>query len=237
VRNLFATILVGMKTILLLLLSLNPVVSAASSCQAPPQGMMETRIRETFFVSHGETELKEWMSHPSNYEIRHKLKELDRRIKFSPQRLQREELIAETQVKFDQAIMNTGRPYMMEHFPAPQAFSKVFASQGSLSLEMRNFEKESLDFLSPEVLKKLEGKVRLNYHFPYDKFDYFLTYNGKELPMQDALLLVQKDMEAACEIRMIENDSYRNWYGQKYGGKVFPAQNKGGGGSSASGAQ
>lgn len=226
-----------MKNLILTLLLINPALSAASACQAPPQGMMESRIRETFFVSHGETELKEWMTHPSNGEVRLKLKELDRRIKFSPQRLQREELLAETQVKFDQAIMNTGRPYMMEHFPAPQAFSKVFASPGALSLEMRNFEKETLDFLSPEVLKKLEPKVKLNYYFPYDKFEYFLTYNGKELPMQDALLLVQKDMESACEIRMIENDSYRNWYGQKYGGKVFPAQNKGGSGASATGAQ
>ena len=226
-----------MKTILLAILLLHPILTAASACQAPPHGMIESRIRETFFVSHGETELREWMNHPANHEVRSKLKELDRRIKFTPQRLQREELIVETQVKFDQAIMNTGRPYMMEHFPAPQAFSKVFASQGSLSLEMRNFERESLDFLSPDILQKLEGKVRLNYHFPYDKFDYFLTYNGKELPMQDALIQVQKDMEAACEIRMIENDSYRNWYGQKYGGKVFPAQNKVDGSASASGAQ
>jgi hypothetical protein len=226
-----------MKNFLSILLLFQTTISVASVCQAPPQGMMESRIKETFFVALGETELREWMTHPTNYEIRMKLKELDRRIKFSPQRLQREELLAETQVKFDQAIINTGRPYMMEHFPAPQAFSKVYASQGALSLEMRNLAKESLDFLPPEILEKLEPKVRVNYFFPYDKFDHYLTYKGKELPMQDALLLVQKDMEDACERRMIDNDEYRRWYSNKHGGGVFPAKNTGSSQNAASGAQ
>jgi hypothetical protein len=213
-----------MKNLFCLLLVFTPAISSASVCQAPSQGMMEYRLRETFFLSQGELELKEWMIHPRNTEIRQKLKELDRRIKFSPQRLQREELLAETQINFEQAIMNTGRPHLLENFPAPKALSKVYATPGALSLEMKNFSKETLDFLPPDVLEKLEPQVKLNYIFPYDKFDYYLTYNGKELPMQDALLLVQQDMEDSCERRMIDNFEYRNWYRKKHGGGYFPAE-------------
>lgn len=190
----------------------------ASECQPPSQGHLEARVKESFHGKLGETELKEWMIHPSNQEIRQSLKELDRRIKFSPQRLDRELLQAETQVKFEQAVLNTGRVSVMDNFPAIGAQSKISGSTGALTLEMRNLAKDELDIFPKEILDKLEPKVKINYHFPYDKFEYLLTYAGKEQPMGKALLNVQKDMEDACERRMIQNGEYRRWYDKSNGG-------------------
>lgn len=197
--------------ILLVFLILKVSIVLGENCQAPGQGHLELRIKETFHANLAETELKEWMIHPNNFEIRENLKSLDRRIKFTPQRLDRELMQAESQRIFEHAILNTGRPSVMENFPAIGTVSKISASERALSLEMSNLPKEELDFIPKEVLGKLESKVKVNYHYPYDKFEYLLTYEGKELPMENALLKVQKAMEEACELRRIDNGNYRNW--------------------------
>jgi hypothetical protein len=201
-----------MKSLLLALIIFPTTQAFASECQVPSQGHLEMRLKENFHATAGERELKEWMIHPSNSEVRNNLKELDRRIKFTPQRLEREVLQDETQIKFEQAIMNTGRPSEMDNFPAAGTNSKVSSSKGALTLEMTNLQKEDLDVFPKEILDKIEPKVKINYYYPYDKFEYLLTYDGKEQPMNVALLRVQKDMEVNCERRMIENQEYRHWY-------------------------
>jgi hypothetical protein len=201
-----------MKSLLLALIILPITQGLASECQVPSQGHLEMRLKENFHGSAGERELKEWMIHPSNGEVRNNLKELDRRIKFTPQRLDREVLQDETQVKFEQAIMNTGRPSEMDHFPVVGTSSRITGSKGALTLEMNNLQKDDLDVFPKEILDKIEPKVKINYYYPYDKFEYLMTYDGKEQPMGVALLRVQKDMEANCERRMIENQEYRHWY-------------------------
>lgn len=207
-----------MKRILTILFIFNATTLLAIECQPPSQGHLEARLKESFHGKLAETELKEWMIHTSNGEVRRNIKELDRRIKFSPQRLEREELQAEAQIKFEQAIMNTGRPSEMDNFPAVGTHSKVYATKEALTLEMSNLNKEDLDLIPKEVLDKLESKVKVNYYFPYDKFEYLLTYDGKELPMGNALLKVQKDMEKACELRRIDNVVHRAWFQKNYGG-------------------
>lgn len=205
-------LLILMKSLLFALIILPITQSFASECQVPSQGHLEMRLKENFHGSAGERELKEWMIHPSNGEVRNNIKELDRRIKFTPQRLDREVLQDETQIKFEQAIMNTGRPNEMDNFPAVGTNSKISGSKGALTLEMTNLQKEDLDVFPKEILDKIEPKVKINYYYPYDKFEYLLTYDGKEQPMGVALLRVQKDMESHCERRMVENQEYRAWY-------------------------
>lgn len=207
-----------MKSFLTFILLFQAASAVGSACQPPGAGHLEARIKETFYGEATETELKEWMIHPSNYEVRQSLKNLDRRIKFTPQRLDREALLVEMQGKFDQAISNTGRPSTMDNFPANGTQSKLSGSEGALTIEVSNLAKEDLDLLPKEVLDKLESKVKINYFYPYDKFEYHLTYDGKEMPMQAALLKVQKDMEYFCEKRMIDNRVDRGWIQKHYGG-------------------
>lgn len=192
-------------------------IAVASDCHPPSQGFLEGVLKENFHALEGEAELKEWMNHPSNYEIKNEIKALDRRSKFST-RLKREELLGEAQMKFEKAIINNGRPDEMENFPVAGTRSKISSSYGALTLEMSNFSKEELNVIPKEILDKLEPKVRINYYYPYDKFEYMVTYNGKEQPMNKALQKVQADMEAACEVRVIENGEYRNWYNNHGGG-------------------
>lgn len=206
-----------MKSILSILIIFQSSIILASECQAPSQGHLEMRLKESFHGNLAEQELKEWMIHPKNYEVRQKIKELDRRTKFSPQRLDRESLQYEAQIKFEQAIENTGRPHVMDHFPATGTQSRVTASPGALTIEMDKLVKDDLDVIPKEILDKLEPKVKINYYYPYDKFEYLVTYAGKEQPMASALLKVQKEMEDHCEKRMINNVEYRAWYQKSRG--------------------
>lgn len=225
-----------MKSILSILFIFQSGIVLASECQAPSQGHLEMRLKESFHGNLGERELKEWMIHPSNYEVRQKIKELDRRTKFSQQRLDREALQYEAQMKFDQAIQNTGRPSVMDHFPAAGTQSKVSASPGALTIEMDKLDKEDLDVIPKEILDMLEPKVKIHYYYPYDKFEYLVTYAGKEQPIESALLKVQKAMEDHCERRMVDNVEYRAWYQKSQGTAPSTGSSRGGRSGSGSGA-
>lgn len=206
-----------MKKLLSLLILSHSLTIAASDCHPPSQGHLEGVLKDSFYASKGESELREWMNHPNNTEIKKELKALDRRSKFTT-RLKREELYAEAQVKFETAILNNERSDEMENFPVVGTRSKISTSQNTLILEMSNFSKDDLNVIPKEILEKLEPKVKINYYFPYDKFEYLLTYEGKELPMNKALQKVQAEMETLCEMREIENGEYRRWYQKNYGG-------------------
>lgn len=188
-------------------------------CQAPGQGFLEEKVKETFFINQGEDELKEWVGHSKNATLREEIKKLDSRSKFAG-RLLREDLLLQSKGKFDNIILNTERPSEISDFPAHGAQSRLMASQGAIDIEMSNLSKEGLDVFAPAILAKLSPKVKVKYFFPYDKFEYLLTYDNKELPMGKALGKMQQEMEEACEIRMIENREYREWYekGRSAGG-------------------
>lgn len=199
----------------LLLISILFVTSAFAEskeydCHAPGQGHLEMKLKESFHTELGESELKEWMMHPRNEALREDIKSIDRRVKFSG-RLQRESLLSEAKIKFEDAIVNNGRPSEISDFPAKGSHSKIAGTEGALSLEMNNLSKDELDVLPKEILDKLDSKVKINYYFPYDKFEYLLTYDGRELPMMKAFSKIQKDFEEACEIRKKENRLNRRW--------------------------
>lgn len=207
-------------TILCLIPSLN---AQAIECQPPGQGFLENKVKEVFQANLGETELKELMLHPKNANVRQSLKELDRRTKFTSQRLDRERLQTEALIQFEQALQNTQRTDEFDHFPVVNSISKMSGSAGALTIEMSNLPKDELDVLPPEVLKKLDPKIKINYFYPYDKYEYFLTYDGKELPMQTALNKVQADMETECDLRVNDNNEYRRWYKKTHGGDATRA--------------
>ena len=183
-----------------------------ASCQAPGQGFLENRLKDAFHVSKGEEELKEWVKHPKNHSVREELRTLDRRFKFAQFRLQRESILEESKLRFEQIVQNNNRPSEIQNFPVKGTLSKMIADQGHLSIEMTQLSKEELDIFPKEVLEKLDAKIRVNYFFPYDRFEYVLAYNGKELPMQDVLLKMQGEMEIACAFNMKKNHENREWY-------------------------
>jgi hypothetical protein len=185
--------------------------TAFGQCQPPGQGFLEEKLKETFHVSLGEEELREWVGHRKNASLRDEIKSLDRRSKFSG-RLEREDLLVQSKDKFDMMILNTERPSDFDNFPAVGAQSKMMSSNGAMDIEMSNLSKEGLDVFAPEILAKLSPKVKVKYFYPYDKFQYILTYDNKELPMGKALGKMQQEMEKACEVQMIDNREYREWY-------------------------
>ena len=107
----------------------------------------------------------------------------------------------------------TRKTNQIENFPVSGANSKLTSETDSLAIEVSNVSKEDLDVLPPQVLDKLSNKVKIRYMYPYDKFEYVLTYDGREFPMQKALAKMQVDFEDACEDRLRENQHTRDLHG------------------------
>jgi hypothetical protein len=183
-----------------------------ADCQAPGQGFLEGRLKEAFFVTKGEEELREWVKHPKNISIREELRTLDRRFKFAQFRSQRESILEESKLRFEEIVDNNNRSSIIENFPEKGTNSKIIPEHGHLSIEMSKLSKEKLNIFSKDVLEKLDSKVKVNYFYPYDRFEYVLAYNGKELPMQEALLQIQGEMETECALVMHKNHENREWY-------------------------
>jgi hypothetical protein len=201
-----------MQIILPVLLLLIVPVQSLANCLAPGQDFLAVKIKEAFHIDKGEQELKEWVQHPKNSQARHELRTLDRRFKFAQFRSQRESILEDSKNKFEEIIENNQRADEIEHFPVQGTQSKLKAEPGSLSIEMKNLTKDELDFFPKEVLDKLDTKVSVKYFFPYDRFEYDLSYEGKQLPMDQALNKIQGEMEASCAQNMRKNHEDREWY-------------------------
>lgn len=178
--------------------------SPYARCQAPSQGFLEEKFRESFLTDAGEKELKEVVRDSKNYALREEIKSINRRTMVVG-RIERSELAQEAEQKFQQMIELASRTEDIQNFPAQGAVSKVSAVNDSLAIEMNNLSKEDLDVLPPQILEKLSPKVKIYYHYPYDKFEYYLTYNERELPMMKAFLKIQNDFEESCVRNNLEN--------------------------------
>lgn len=183
-------------------------IKAFGWCQAPSSAFLESKLKESFQIESGERELKELVSDPKNYALREDVKSLDRRIKYS-NRMDREQIAIETKQKFDQMIAVAGRGERIDNFPVEGAVSVFSTSNNAISLEQNNLSKEDLDVLPPRVLDKLSNKVKIEYQYPYDKFEYIITYDGREMPFKRASNKIQNDFEDACEDRVRENEYNR----------------------------
>ncbi len=190
---------------LLLIISLTLVeTSYGASCQAPGQSFLENKLKESFATDPAEKELKEIALDPKNYALREEVKSLNRRSMFA-NRLEMKEIEQKTNDKFSQMLGAVRKTNDLPDFPISGASSKLTSENDSLAIEVNNVSKEQLDVLPPKILDKLSNKVKIRYMYPYDKFEYVLTYDGRELPMQAALGKMQMDFEDACEDRLREN--------------------------------
>lgn len=180
------------------------VEAYATNCQAPGQGFLEEKLKESFVTAPAEKELKEVVLDQRNYSAREEIKGLDRRSKYAD-RIQMREIASVAHQKFDQMIEATGRTEDIMDFPIQGASGRLSGAEDGLVIELNNVSKEDLDVLPPPVLEKLSNKVKIKYNYPYDTYDYFLTYAGRELPLKKAFLKIQADFETACEDRLREN--------------------------------
>jgi hypothetical protein len=179
-------------------------LSYGDSCQAPGQSFLEEKLKASFSTEPAEKELKDIALDPKNYELREEVKNLSRRSRFA-NRFEIKEIETKTNDKFAQMIGATRKTNEIENFPVSGATSRLTSETDSLAIEVNNVSKEDLDVLPAKVLEKLSNKVKIRYMYPYDKFEYVLTYDGREFPMQKALAKMQVDFEDACEDRLREN--------------------------------
>lgn len=175
-------------------------------CQAPGQSFLHEKLKQSFMTAPAEKELKDVVTDQRNYTLREEIKALDRR-KMYADRIQTKFLASEMHKKFDQMVETTGRTEELEDFPTPGAIGNIKGTKDSLSIELTNLSKEDLTVFPPKVLEKLDNKVKIEYKYPYDKYDYFITYEGKELPLDKGLNKIQEEFEEACVARLIENQN------------------------------
>lgn len=186
-----------MRIVLLSVLIISPSAFGIV-CQAPSQAMMEDRLRASYKLDSAENELREIVKEDSNYPIREEVKALKRRLRFTS-RKKREPIYTELQAKFEQMIQNAETEPLIANFPYEKASSTVGTSEvGTLVMSMKNLNKEELDFLPEETLKKLDPTVKVHYFYPIDKFEYVLTFDGKDLPMRKAFTKMQVEHEHHC---------------------------------------
>ncbi len=182
------------------------------SCQAPGQSFLEGKLKASFATDPAEKELKDIALDPKNYDLREEVKSLNRRSMFA-NRIEMKEIETKTNDKFAQMLEATRNSNEIVDFPVSGAVSKLTSETDSLAIEVSNVSKEELDVLPQKVLDKLSNKVKIRYMYPYDKFEYVLTYDGREFPMQTALAKMQVDFEDACEDRLRENQHTRDLHG------------------------
>lgn len=167
-------------------------------CHPPSQPFFEKKLRESFHFSEGESELKEVVRDPRNYTVREEIKGLRRQMYFA-NRVQRSFLEDQLVPKIENMIEVTNRRNPIADFPINGTSSNLSSSEeGHLSIAMENLPKEELDFLPPQIVEKIGNKVKIKYHYPLDKFDYVISYNGKELPMDQAFHKMQDEFESVC---------------------------------------
>lgn len=173
-------------------------------CHPPSQAFFEQKLRASFHLETGEKELKEVVSDPRNYSAREEIKTIKRQLVFA-NRIQSNTLRQKLPPKFESMIDTTNRRNVIRDFPVAGSNANLGSSDdGALELSMENLSKEDLEFLPPTVLNKIGNKVKIKYQYPLDRFDYVVSYDGKDLPMERAFGKIQDDFESACERNALE---------------------------------
>ena len=174
-------------------------------CIPPSKPFVEEKLRSSYNLGLAEQELRDIVKDEKNYSLREDIKTLKRRIMFSKRR-EIAPLISEIQTKYDQMILNVVPEEVIGDFPIRGALSTPHSSEdGEIIMSMNNLPQAELDFIPPETLKKLGKNVNVHYKYPYDNFDYFVTYEGNEISLDRALQKMLGEFEDACILRMMEN--------------------------------
>lgn len=170
-----------------------------SVCRVPKESFFKTKFEEWFHTASLERELKEVLSLPVNYERREAIKANHRRTYFADRFIQ-EEIRTKLKEEFAGiAVSDPRRLGVMENFPVKGANAQLGAADdGSLEISAEAFPEVEQKFLSPEIRKKLGNQIKVRYHYPIDRFEYSLVYEGKEYPLKEVVSKLQEDWEVEC---------------------------------------
>jgi hypothetical protein len=173
-------------------------------CQAPSAPFFEGKLRKSFHFEAAEKELKEVVLDINNYSAREELKALKRQLMFA-RRTEKEMILAQIRPRLEQMIGISRRSDSIADFPLSGAVSRVEPSaDGNIMISMDNLSPGELEVLPPKAREKLGTAVKIQYLYPYDKFEYFVQYDGQDLPIERAVARVQEEFENACERNALE---------------------------------
>lgn len=174
------------------------------SCIPPSQPFIQERIRSSYNFGAGEQELQEIVRDEKNYALREQVKSLKRRMMFVKRR-EKEPLQDEIKNKFDEMVLNAGTEEVINEFPSKGSSAAVSSDNEAIIITMHNLPQAELDFIPPETLKKMGRSVSIHYKYPYDNYEYFVSYEGEEIELNRAMGKMLNEFEDACILRKMEN--------------------------------
>ena len=179
-----------------------PVFSEEKSesfCNPPNDHLFKEKLKQWFHTEKLERELREVIAFNGNSERRETVKSLRRRTYFADRFLE-DDLRRNMQAEFQSMVAaDARRAGAMENFPVRNAVSELQGGEeGTLDIRTSSIPLEDQSLLSPEVRSKLGNSIRISYHYPLDKFEYFLTYNGEEHSFEKTIGRIKDDYEMEC---------------------------------------
>lgn len=189
--------------VLLFLFSTHPVkaqeAASISDCRPPSEHLFKEKLKKWFHTEKLEKELRDVIASTPNYERREAIKSHHRGTYFAD-RLVVAELHKKIQNEFQGMI--TAEPHRvgpMADFPVRGAASELSSGDdGTLQIRSNSIPLADQGLLSPEIRAKLGDSIKVSYHYPIDRYDYSLTYEGAELPFEDVIAKIQNDYEMDC---------------------------------------
>lgn len=170
-----------------------------SICRPPKEVVFKEKFKDWFLTESLERELKEVVNFADNYERREKVKNFHRVLYFADRFREEEIRTRMRQVFLEMANADLRRQGIMQDFPIKGSNSQLGAGDdGTLELSAHSFPEVEQNFLSPKIRSKLGNSVRVNYHYPIDRFEYSLVYDGKEYPLKEVVQKLQDDWELEC---------------------------------------
>lgn len=192
-----------MDRILAILLFFTFTAQAAETpeinCRPPSEHVFREKLSAWFHTEKLERELREVVAFSGNHERREQVRSLHRGTYFAD-RFTEEDLRRRMQAEFQSMVAaDPRRAGAMANFPVRGASSELEGGEeGVLQIRAQSIPLADQKILAPEIRKKLGNSIRVSYHYPLDRYEYALTYEGEEMPFERVVSKIQDDYELNC---------------------------------------
>lgn len=201
-------------------------LKAECQCKAPGEEFVLDKIKGSFQLGESEQLLKEVVTDQKNYQSREQVKALYRRLKFA-RVLEKRNILQSMEQEFDLMIDGAGLRPGVQDFPTNGATATFAGSPGSITMKLQGLRKIEGLFLVDGMAEKIDPVISIHYFYPIDRYEYVISYQGKEIHQKEALTLIQEDFQTSCYNRFWENVNIRRAnakartksYGTKGGGQ------------------
>lgn len=190
------------------------------TCIPPSAHLFKQKLKEWYHTEKLERELREVVAYPRNGERREAVRSLHRQSYFAD-RFREDEIRQRKQAEFEgMAQADPRRSGNMENFPVPGAVSHLQGGEtGSLEIFASSIPRTDQTLLSPEMLAKLGNSIRVNFHYPIDRFEYSFVYGGQEYPFEQAIFRMREDYETECVEYAKRQEEFQYRRSQQSGGQ------------------